>query len=645
MPEIKRSHLLPQILVIDDELGWSLSKRQLFCKSLALRDVTDPTWGYGRLKAEEQLPFAECLAEVCFHPGQIEEKQKDGNWTRVNSWDDVEKMIERGWSDAAAWRWAMVLVDFQFPHSTADGPDPLTGQEFGREIVEKMAKKFPFRKTSFSYEAVSGLIDFPVFMLTSFKRNTVEMATDSLGSQGFLAKPSGDDGGLASREQLAEALFMHGLLEDGQERLVTSDGRVTPLPASKDASGNDEVCRPMIGRSLAFLRSLLAMRRISRPAHLTPNDTDFLPLLFVRGERGCGKGEMARCIRRLSRPTKPFKQSSLDGVGSDLIPSKLFGYVAGAFTGALGDTPGLIDKAEDGTLFLDEIGNFPTDVLNRLLVPLGEATFEAVGSEVSKPIKCQITFATNKDIDAKMFNGQFPQDLYDRMTGVVAIPPLRDRRQDIPILLRHFVATKSGRSLKIADDVCEWAQKHDWPGNVRELDRTVQRAVDRRRFSRTIQVWDLEQERPKIRKKSFEGSYEEVLRALASLDFDDRHKEELGGAVPRLLRALAAALRSMYNAAAARFPTKKSQSGASTIMVAPFLGVETAGELSTTAANKALKKLLDQFELQHESDTEKLINWLLMWDPNKSKKTGSTKTDGWNEEGATIELEDAIQDE
>jgi two-component system response regulator HydG len=162
-----------------------------------------------------------------------------------------------------------------------------------------------------------------------------------------------------------------------------------------------------------------------------------------------------------------------------LIESELFGHVKGAFTGASRARDGLLVSANGGTVFLDEIGELPPDMQSKLLRALQEKEVRPVGSSRAVPFTARVLAATNRDLTAMVTQGQFRKDLYFRLNVVnLRIPPLRERREDIPLLAQYFlekVARERGKSYHFSDEALQLLMEYDWPGNVRELEHTVQR--------------------------------------------------------------------------------------------------------------------------------------------------------------------------
>ncbi len=204
--------------------------------------------------------------------------------------------------------------------------------------------------------------------------------------------------------------------------------------------------------------------------------------VLILGESGTGKEIVARSIHFSGpRKEKPFAPVDCSSLVPTLIESELFGYVKGAFTGALHAKQGLLEAAQGGTLFLDEIGDMPVDLQAKLLRSLQEREVKPVGSTERRSINVRIIAATNRDLEAAIRNGQFRQDLYFRLNVVqIKLPPLRERKSDIPILVATFLekfcdANQPPRT--ISNDAMQRLMAYDWPGNVRELENAIERAV------------------------------------------------------------------------------------------------------------------------------------------------------------------------
>ena len=204
--------------------------------------------------------------------------------------------------------------------------------------------------------------------------------------------------------------------------------------------------------------------------------------VLILGESGTGKELVAKSIHFLgARKDRPFVPVDCSSLVPTLIESELFGYVKGAFTGALHGKQGLLEAAQGGTLFLDEIGDMPVDLQAKLLRALQEREVKPVGSTERRRIDVRVIAATNRDLDAAIKQGTFRQDLYFRLNVVqVKLPPLRERKSDIPLLVMAFLEKFSGSQgggRTISEDAMRQFIAYDWPGNVRELENAIERAV------------------------------------------------------------------------------------------------------------------------------------------------------------------------
>ena len=211
---------------------------------------------------------------------------------------------------------------------------------------------------------------------------------------------------------------------------------------------------------------------------VAPTDTTVLLL----GETGTGKDVLARSIHAASeRKNGPLITVDCGAIAPSLIESELFGYERGAFTGADQAHAGAFESAANGTLFLDEVGELPIDVQPKLLRAIDEHVVQRVGGSVRQPINVRVIAATKRDLEEEVARGRFRQDLFFRLAVVtLTLPPLRSRREDIPVLVQSFCrafADRTGFRARIADEEMSALLTHDWPGNVRELKNTVERAL------------------------------------------------------------------------------------------------------------------------------------------------------------------------
>jgi DNA-binding NtrC family response regulator len=229
----------------------------------------------------------------------------------------------------------------------------------------------------------------------------------------------------------------------------------------------------IIGRSRAMQE---IMRRAERVAETKST-------VLITGETGTGKELIARAIHhRSSQREMPLIKVNCAAIPESLLESELFGHVRGAFTGATTSKKGKFALADGGTIFLDEIGTMAPALQSKLLRVLQEREFEPLGSERTERVDLRVIAATNREIRQMVSEGRFQEDLFYRLNVIpIELPPLRERRDDIPALVEHFVkkhSQRTGRRIERIDDgVLTALQEYDWPGNVRELENTIERAV------------------------------------------------------------------------------------------------------------------------------------------------------------------------
>jgi two-component system nitrogen regulation response regulator NtrX len=241
----------------------------------------------------------------------------------------------------------------------------------------------------------------------------------------------------------------------------------------KQLSDRLERTEPLIGTS-ASMKKLKAELAVAAAADSR---------ILVVGENGTGKELVARQLHRLSRRSRaPFVEVNCAAIPEDLIESELFGHVKGAFTGATTDRRGRFEQAHGGTLFLDEVADMSLKTQAKVLRALQEQRFERVGGTSAIQVDVRVVAATNKDLEQEIAQGRFREDLYFRLAVIpLALPPLRQRREDVPLLVDHFIAVfarELGRRPKsVAGEALERLEAYAWPGNVRELRNLVERMM------------------------------------------------------------------------------------------------------------------------------------------------------------------------
>jgi formate hydrogenlyase transcriptional activator len=241
----------------------------------------------------------------------------------------------------------------------------------------------------------------------------------------------------------------------------------------REELGKTSMFEEVVGTSSALQMAL------ARAAKVAPTDSTVL----IMGETGTGKELIARAIhKRSKRSERPFISVNCAAVPSSLIMSELFGHEKGAFTGAVQRRPGRFELAESGTIFLDEVGDLPMETQIALLRVLQEREFERVGGTEVLRANVRVISATNRDLQAAIADGAFRSDLYYRLNVFpVKLPPLRERKDDVPLLVNYFVdryATRAGKKIKhIQKKALEALQEYSWPGNVRELQNVIERSL------------------------------------------------------------------------------------------------------------------------------------------------------------------------
>lgn len=266
----------------------------------------------------------------------------------------------------------------------------------------------------------------------------------------------------------------HSETMSGNVDRVTAEPNITPANArEEDDRGREQVFEGIVGRSAALRRMLRQVEVVA------PTDSGVL----ILGETGTGKELIARAIHnRGARRARPFVKLNCAAIPSGLLESELFGHERGAFTGATMRKAGRFEVADKGTLFLDEVGDIPLDLQPKLLRVLQEHEFERLGSTRTQQVDVRVVAATHRNLKQMVADGQFRSDLYYRLhVFPLSVPPMRERREDIPVLVRHFVdeyARRMNRRIEtIPLQAMEAFRSYSWPGNVRELQNFIERAV------------------------------------------------------------------------------------------------------------------------------------------------------------------------
>ena len=292
-----------------------------------------------------------------------------------------------------------------------------------------------------------------VLILTAHADVQSAVETVKLGAYGYLAKPFN-----------ADEILNH----------------LSKIRELQKLRAENERLRQAQGAGLGMVGATEPMRKIYRMVQ----DVAATPLpVLICGESGTGKELVAAAIHRASdRAARPFVRCSCAALNPGVLESELFGHVKGAFTSAVRDRKGRFMEADGGTLFLDEIGDMEVGLQTRLLRVLQEGEFEPVGSTRTHQVDVRVLSATNKDLEQAMARGAFREDLFYRLNAItIEVPPLRQRKADIPLLCQAFIDAMGERLNKRVQRVSAQAlarlECHDWPGNVRELENAILRAM------------------------------------------------------------------------------------------------------------------------------------------------------------------------
>jgi DNA-binding NtrC family response regulator len=276
--------------------------------------------------------------------------------------------------------------------------------------------------------------------------------------------------------------------------------RVRNAVQNRTLFAENRALRRELNRHYNFPEIVGSSEKMRRVFELVAKVTDTSTNVLILGESGTGKELIARSLHfSSSRSAKPFLAVNCGALPESLLESELFGHTKGSFTGAITDKKGLFRSAEGGTLFLDEIGEMPMPLQVRLLRALQEHEVTPVGSSTPQKFDARILAATNRDLEKEVEAGNFREDLFYRLNVIeVSLPPLRERPEDIPALVRHFISKSASHQNTVAkpinDDAMNALRSYDWPGNVREMENCIERA-----FILSGDAIDMESLPPKVR--------------------------------------------------------------------------------------------------------------------------------------------------
>ena len=555
---------LPRILIIDDQYGRSkhsgdgMHPRTSFCLLGGLKDTT------GDLPSPE---FVEPpIAEAVFYQGQVTE-----NGVVKNDLDGVITTIRRGWKE---WpRWAVVMIDLKFitgkvrPDGTAEGQelDSDPSRYFGLSILERIRSDPDLR-------------EIPVVLLSAMDRTPIEKRFADHSVCQFLDKDEIDrDQG---RKLIANLLNDHGLIEDNSGEII--------------------------GHSVQLLKCLREARIRARAGGKN---------ILILGERGTGKELLAKYLHRHSGRSGKLEMCFLQGSPETLVEDLLFGHVKGAYSGAHTDQAGAAERADKGTLFVDEFGAIPPGVQTKLLRLLGNTReVQRMGSSQKRKVDLLVVLATNRMKLRE--SSDFHADLLDRISveHSINLPTLRERVEDIPALVEHFVryyeaAYKESLGTErrnIDSEAVSLLMDHLWHGNIRQLEEVIAHAVNRFPKLRLLSASHLimpEEEfqvpAPTEDSKCLEDNlnFTSILDLLRSQKFETAPEKRglLADALPRLKEAYSQCTASMLRTALISTSKPTAEHPEGEIQITPAVNLLSGNQkLSASKCADEIKRLFRQ---------------------------------------------------
>jgi len=350
----------------------------------------------------------------------------------------------------------------------------LSRSNYKVEAADTFKKAIEFLKNG-NFKAVLADIDkAPGLELLKFiKENSYNTAVIMLSSYGK-ADSAANAITLGAFDYLIKPIEDQKILSVIRAAIDKMDSLSAAAISSKKGISSKALACGLVGNSAPITEIYSLIDRVS-----TSKAT-----ILLRGESGTGKRMIARAIHKSDkkRKDKPFIEVSCGALPKEIIESELFGHTKGSFTGALADRKGRFELADGGTILLDDIDSFSLDLQTKLLRVLQQKEFERVGDHNTMKVDVRVIATTNQNLEKAIADGRFRQDLYYRLNVIsITIPPLRERKEDLPALIKHFIAVYSKENYKkiknITDEAYRILTSYDWPGNVRELENIIERAV------------------------------------------------------------------------------------------------------------------------------------------------------------------------
>jgi len=355
---------------------------------------------------------------------------KRENYTVLSATNPSEALTQLSHLDSG-----LILMDMNYSRATS-------GKE-GLALLEKIRRQNP---------------EIPIILMTAWASIQLAVEGMKLGASDFISKPW-------NNEQLLKTIATNLTLTEKHREVDSGNTR-----EELDRRYNFE---KIIGNSPQLLKVLSTVGRVSQ--------TDASVLIL--GESGTGKELIAEAIHVNSlRQNKPFVKVNLGGIPSSLFETEMFGHKKGAFTDAKSDRVGRFEMADNGTIFLDEIGDLPLNNQVKLLRVLQEGSYEKIGADTTQTVNVRLISATNRDLKQMVEKGHFREDLFYRINLItITLPPLRERREDIPLLVQHFINNLKmlykRPELFVKKEALSWLKSLSWTGNIRELKNLVERVV------------------------------------------------------------------------------------------------------------------------------------------------------------------------